>query len=503
MTKQMDTISTLEKLFEDSQEHNLQEIGTVIKISDGVCRVFGLNNAVFGELIEFDSGNKGIILDLNEDIATVVLFDRFAPVQEQDIAHRTKSIFKVPVGNALLGRVVSARGVPMDAKEAFTDITMMPIEATAPGIIERVPISKSLETGTTIVDSLIPIGKGQRELLIGNRQTGKTTFLIDTILHQKGRDVICIYVAIGQKKSTVAKLIETLSSHGSLDYTIIVSSDAQEMSLNHFIAPYAGSTIAEFFMRQGKDVLIMYDDLTNHAIAYRELSLLLRRPAGREAYPGDIFYIHSRLLERAGRFTAETGGGSITAIPVIQTQSDDISAFIPTNLISITDGQIFFDTSLFNNEIRPAVNVGLSVSRVGGAAQTKAIKKVAGSLKLELAQFKELSAFAQFGSELDHSSQRMLDRGKRAIEILKQLRFKTYSFVDQSLFLWLLKENFLDTLPMQKIKDFVEKYSSYVKTLYPDVYNAIKESEDLTEKTVAELKTITKEFTIAHIHHNN
>ena len=500
MKKQVNTISTLEKLFEDSQERDFQEIGTVIKISDGVCRVFGLNNAVFGELIEFDSGNKGIILDLDEDIATVVLFDRFAPVKEQEVAHRSNSIFKIPVCNALLGRVVSARGMPLDSKEELSDITMMPIEINAPGIIERVPISEPLETGTTIVDSLIPIGKGQRELVIGNRQTGKTTFLIDTMLHQKGKDVICVYVAIGQKKSTIAKLIETLSSNGSLDYTIIVSADAQEMSLNHFIAPYSGSTIAEFFMRQGKDVLIIYDDLTNHAIAYRELSLLLRRPAGREAYPGDIFYIHSRLLERAGRFTAEAGGGSISAIPVIQTQCDDISAFIPTNLISITDGQIFFDTSLFNNEVRPAVNVGLSVSRVGGAAQTKAIKKVSGALKLELAQYKELSAFAQFGSELDHSSQRILDRGKRAIEVLKQLRFKTYSFVDQSLFLWLLKEDFLDTLPMQHIKDFVEKYSNYVKTLYPEIYNSIKKSEDLSDDITKELKKVAREFTIAHVH---
>jgi F-type H+-transporting ATPase subunit alpha len=502
LKNQTDTIATLEKLFEDSQDHNLQEIGTVIKVSDGVCRIFGLKNAVFGEVIELASGNKGIILDLDEDIATIALFDRFSTVLEQEIASRTHTIFKIPVGNTLLGRVIDAQGHPIDSLEEPKDTILMPIEINAPGITDRTPISESLETGTTVVDALIPIGKGQRELLIGNRQTGKTTFLIDTILHQKGKNIICIYVAIGQKKSTIARLINTLTTQGSLDYTIIVSADAQEMPLNHFIAPYSGSTIAEYFMQQGKDVLIMYDDLTNHAIAYRELSLLLRRPAGREAYPGDIFYIHSRLLERAGRFTPEAGGGSISAIPVIQTQSDDISAFIPTNLISITDGQIFLDTSLFNNEIRPAINVGLSVSRVGGAAQTKAIKKVAGALKLELAQYKELSAFAQFGSELDHTSQRMLDRGKRAIELLKQNRFTTYTFVDQTLFLWLLKENFLDALPMQQIKHFVEKYSNYVATLYPDVYQTIEKTKDLDDENIDQLKKIAREFTLAFAHQN-
>lgn len=496
--KEIETVSMLEKLFQDSSEHNLQEIGTVVKIGDGICRVFGLKNAVFGELIEFTGGNRGIVLDLDEDIASVVLFERSIPVLEQEMAKRTNTVFKVPVGESLLGRVVNALGQPADALGELLNTIEMPIEVIAPGITERQPISQSLETGTTVIDSLIPIGKGQRELLIGNRQTGKTAFLIDTILHQKGKNVICVYVAIGQKQSSIAKLVETLSCHGSLDYTIIVTADAQETALNQFIAPYAGCTFAEYFMYQGKDVLIIYDDLTSHAIAYRELSLLLRRPAGREAYPGDIFYIHSRLLERAGRLSAERGGGSISAIPVIQTQGDDISAFIPTNLISITDGQIFLDTGLFNNGVRPAVNVGLSVSRVGGAAQTKAIKKVAGSLKLELAQYEELAAFAQFGSELDRSSQRVLDRGRRSIELLKQTRYKTYSFVDQALFLFLLRENQLDTLPLELVKDFAVKYASYVATVYPELYRAILQTQDLTDEVMQQLKKIAREFSLTY-----
>jgi F-type H+-transporting ATPase subunit alpha len=493
-----DTVATLEKLFEDSQERNLQEIGTVVKVGDGVCQVFGLYNAVFGELIELSGGNRGIILDLDEDIATVILFERFTPVFEQETAFRTHTIYKIPVGQSLLGRVLNAQGAPIDGLGELANTTLMPIEINPPGIVERQPIDESLETGTTVVDTLIPIGKGQRELLIGNRQTGKTTLLIDTILHQKGKNVICIYVAIGQKKSNIARLIEILSTHGSLDYTIIVSADAQEMPLNQFIAPYSGSTIAEFFMKQGKDVLIMYDDLTNHAIAYRELSLLLRRPTGREAYPGDIFYIHSRLLERAGRFNQAYGGGSISAIPVIQTQGDDISAFIPTNLISITDGQIFLDTNLFNNEVRPAVNVGLSVSRVGGSAQTKAIKKVAGSLKLELAQYKELTTFAQFGSELDHTSQRLLDRGKRAIELLKQNRYHTHSFVDQTIFLLLLKENLLDLMPIHQIKDFVTKYADYVNIMHHELYRTIETTKDLNEESIHLIKKIARDFLIIH-----
>jgi F-type H+-transporting ATPase subunit alpha len=376
------------------------------------------------------------VLDLSEDFLSAILLDNSTTVIEGETVSRTGTVFSIPVGEGLLGRVVSAVGKPIDSLGALKTDELMQIERSAPGIIDRAPINESLETGITCIDSLIPIGKGQRELLIGNRSTGKTTIVIDTILHQKNKSVICIYVSIGHKQSHTARIIHELEKHGAMDYTVIVDADAKETALNQYLAPYTGCTIGEYFMNKGQNALVIYDDLSNHAIAYRELSLLLRRPPGREAYPGDIFYIHSRLLERAGKMHERFGGGSLTAIPIIQTQGDDISAFIPTNLISITDGQIFLDTQLFNNGIRPAINIGLSVSRVGGAAQTKAIKKVSAALKLELAQYNELLAFEQFGSELDKSSQRSLERGRRAIEILKQSERQTFSFVDQCIFLF-------------------------------------------------------------------
>ncbi|MFA5075208.1 MAG: F0F1 ATP synthase subunit alpha [Candidatus Babeliales bacterium] len=494
LERETDIISLLEKALSAQPQEKLEEIGTVVKVGDNICKVYGLKNAVYGELIEFEKGARGIILDLDEDYVSVVLLDTSISVVEQEIAKRTGDVFRISVGNKLLGRVINAIGKPLDALGAIQSEEKLSVERLAPGIISRIPINQSLETGITIIDSLFPIGKGQRELIIGNRSTGKTSIVLDAICHQKGKNVICVYVSIGHKKADTAKIVYKLEKRGALDYTIIVDADAKETALNQFLAPYAGCSIAEYFMHQGKDVLIIYDDLSKHAIAYRELSLLLRRPPGREAYPGDIFYIHSRLLERACKLSADEGGGSLTALPVTQTQGDDISAYIPTNLISITDGQIILDTSLFNNGIRPAVNIGLSVSRVGGSAQTKAMKKVAGTLKLELAQYNELLAFAQFGSELDKSSQQALDRGCRAIEILKQQDGITYSFVDQVIFLFLLKENYLDELDLNKVKEFSVQFASFVRGTMLHVYEHILQTKDLDEKSISHLKEAVKDF---------
>lgn len=495
--KPTDLISLLEESLQAKPQDSLDEIGKVIKVGDGICRVYGLSNAVYGEVITFEGGNLGIILDLDEDYVSIVLLDNTISVTEQEVAKRTGDIFRIPVGDELLGRVINATGKPVDALGEISGTQMRSIEQISPGIIDRVPVHESLETGITVIDSMIPIGKGQRELIIGNRNTGKTAIAIDTILHQKDKDVICIYVSIGHKQSSTAKIIDTLERNDALKYSIIVNADAKETAINQYLAPYTGCTIGEYFMHKGHDVLIIYDDLSNHAIAYRELSLLLRRPPGREAYPGDIFYIHSRLLERAAKLSPAHGSGSLTALPLIQTQSDDLSAYIPTNLISITDGQIFLDTTLFNQGIRPAVNTGLSVSRVGSSAQTKAMRKVAGSLRLELAQYESLQAFAQFGSELDKASQRALDRGRRAIEILKQGRGQTYPFVEQVIFLFLLQENFLDTLPIEKIKLFTVQFASYVKEVYPHVYNRIVEAKDLTSDDTDALKEYAQEFILA------
>lgn len=494
--KSTDLISLLEKSLGEKPTENLDEIGNVIKVGDGISKIYGLTNAVFGELINFEGGNQGIVLDLDDDYISVVLLDPEIRVVEQEVARRTGDVFRIPVGDGLLGRVVNATGKALDGLGEIKVDKNLPIEQVSPGILDRTPIHESLETGITAIDSLIPIGKGQRELLIGNRSTGKTTIAIDTILHQKDKDVICIYVSIGHKQSTTAKTINLLEQHEALKYTVVINANAKDSAINQYFAPYSGCTIGEYFMNKGKDVLIIYDDLSNHAIAYRELSLLLRRPPGREAYPGDIFYIHSRLLERAGKLSEINGGGSLTAIPVIQTQGDDISAYIPTNLISITDGQIILDTNLFNTGVRPAVSVGLSVSRVGGSAQTKAIKKMSGMLKLDLAQYEELLAFAQFGSELDKASQKALDRGRRAIEILKQPQRETYSFVKQAMFLLLLKENFLDNIELDQVKPFAIQFASYIEEIHPDAYKEILETEDITEKQIELLKKAASEFSI-------
>jgi len=489
--KNTDLVSLFEQSLKDLPQEKLDEIGIVVKVGDNICQVHGLKNAIFNELIEFEGGNRGIVFNLDEESVSIFLLDSNIVVAELEIAKRTGSVLKAPVGDQFLGRVVNALGKPIDALGEIKPAAHMPIEAPVPSIIERSPVNQSLETGIIVIDSMIPIGRGQRELIIGNRSTGKTAIAIDAILHQKGLDVICIYVSIGQRQANLARTVRLLEENGALDYTVVVSADSSEAVLNQYLAPYVGCTMGEYYRDQKKDVLIVYDDLSNHAIAFREMSLLLRRAPGREAYPGDVFYLHSRLLERAGKLAT---GGSLTALPIVQVQSDDITAYIPTNLISITDGQIFLDTQLFNTGVRPAVNVELSVSRVGGAAQTKAIKRMTKALRLELAQYHELLDFSQFGTELDEISQKHLARGALAVEILKQPQYVTYSFVDQCLILFTLKENFLDGLELTDAQDFATQFASYVKSVYPDTYNKIKETEDMDDEVIAKLKDIATEF---------
>ncbi|HBS48066.1 TPA: F0F1 ATP synthase subunit alpha [Candidatus Dependentiae bacterium] len=497
--KDTDLISLFEKSLSSEPQEKLEEVGRVIKVGDGISRVYGLTNAVYGELIEFESGSSGIVLDLDEDFVSVVLLDNNIPVYEQEVARRTGNVLRIPVGEKLVGRVLGATGLPLDSIGELEYTEKVSIEKTAPGIVARKPVSRPFETGITFIDALIPIGKGQRELLVGNRNTGKTTIALDMVLNQKGKDVICIYVSIGHKQSSTAKMVDLFERNGAMDYTIVIDADAKETAVNLYLAPYVGCTIGEYLMNKGKDVLIIYDSLTNHAIAYRELSLLLRRPPGREAYPGDIFYLHSRLLERSCQLSDELGGGSLTAIPIIQTQGDDLTAYIPTNLISITDGQIVLDTNLFNMGIRPAISTGLSVSRVGGAAQTKAMRKVCGSLKLELAQYDSIAAFAQFGSELDKTSQHILDRGKRSIELLKQPVHDHYSFVDQTIFLFLLKDNFLDDLSFEDVKKFAILFASYVREVYFEVYEQINKTQDLDQISQSALRKYAQEFKITFL----
>jgi F-type H+-transporting ATPase subunit alpha len=489
--KSSDLVSLFEKSLKDLSQEQLSESGIVVKVGDGICQVHGLANAMYGELIQFEGGNQGIIFDLGEDIVAIFLLSSLIPVTEQEIVTRTGAVFKVPVGMDLIGRVINAQGKPIDSKGEITAQEYRPFEAEAPSIIERSPVNQSLETGFVVIDALIPIGKGQRELIIGNRNTGKTSLVLDIILHQKGKDVICIYVSIGQRQANLARIVQLLGENGALEYTILVAADAGEAVLNQYLAPYVGCTIGEYIRDRGLNALIIYDDLSNHAIAFREMSLLLRRAPGREAYPGDVFYLHSRLLERAGKLAK---GGSLTALPIVQLQGDDITAYIPTNLISITDGQVFLDTKLFNRGIRPAVNIEISVSRVGGAAQTKAIKKMTKALKLELAQYHELLDFAQFGTELDEISQRKLARGALAVEILKQPQYATYSFVDQVLMLFLLRENFLDKIAIPDVQPFVTQFASYVKSVYPDVYGTIFRTQDVSDEIQGRLFSIAAEF---------
>jgi F-type H+/Na+-transporting ATPase subunit alpha len=490
--KSTDLISLFEKALANIPEQNLDEIGFVVQVGDTFCKIHGLNRAVLGELVKFEGGNQGIVMNLDQDFVSVFLLRVQTAVAELEIVHRTGGVFKAPVGMGLLGRVLNAVGEPIDDLGELKVTEHRPIEVTIPGIIERTPINQSLETGMLVIDALVPIGRGQRELIVGNRGTGKTAIALDTILHQKNLGVYCVYVSIGQRAANLARIVRLLEENGALEYTIIVSADASEAALDRYLAPYVACTMAEYLRDQKLDVLVVYDDLSNHAVAYREMSLLMRRPPGREAYPGDVFYLHSRLLERAGRLAR---GGSITALPMVTVQSDDITAYIPTNLISITDGQIFLDTKLFNNGIRPAVNVELSVSRVAGAAQTRAIKQMTRALRLELAQYQELLGFSQFGTELDIISQKRLARGALVYELLKQKEFVTYSFVDQALMLFLLRENFLDTLDLKEVKSFATQFVSYVHSIYPDLYNAILTSGDITEGQLTELREIAKEFT--------
>jgi F-type H+-transporting ATPase subunit alpha len=486
-----DLVSLFEQALDQKPLQQLDEIGIVITSGDNMCHVHGLTQAMYHELVIFEGGNKGIVLHLDEYSVSVFLLYREVLVSEQEIVRRTGHVYTTPVGMNLLGRVIDVMGKPLDGKGPLTDVIDWPIETTIPGIVERSPVNESLETGIIAIDALVPIGKGQRELLIGNRSSGKTSIALDTIMHQKGKNVLCVYVAIGQRQANIARIIQMLEDNGSLEYTVIVCADASQAVLTHYLAPYVGCTIGEYFRSQPNDVLIVYDDLSNHAIAFREMSLLLRRAPGREAYPGDVFYLHSRLLERAGKLLS---GGSLTALPIVQIQSDDITAYIPTNLISITDGQIFLDTKLFNQGIRPAVNAELSVSRVGGAAQTRAIKKMSRSLRLELAQYNELLSFAQFGTELDEISQKKLTRGARTVEILKQAEHLTYNFVDSSLILFLLQEGFLDVIDIKQVRPYISQFVSYVKSIYQDLYTTILTTADITDETRMRLHDIAQEF---------
>jgi len=490
--KSTDLVSLFEKALHGEIDTTLQETGIVVQVGDASCRIHGLDRALYGELLEFEGGNKGIVLNLEEDHVLAFLIYTHIPVNELERVKRTNTVFTIPVGNTLLGRVVDPRGNPIDGLGPIQSTEMRPIETAIPGISQRSPVNESLETGILAIDALVPIGRGQRELIIGNRSTGKTSLALDTILHQKGKNIICIYVSIGQREANVAKMVRTLAEHGSLEYTIIVSATASDSSLENYLAPYVGCTMGEFFRDQQRDVLIIYDDLSNHAIAYREMSLLMRRAPGREAYPGDIFYLHARLLERAGKLLS---GGSLTALPMVETQSDDITAYIPTNLISITDGQVFLDSTLFRKGVRPAVNVELSISRVGGAAQTKAMKRVTRSLRLELAQYHELLGFAQFGTELDPISQQRLARGAIVVELLKQPQFVTYSFVDQVIMLLLLQAKVLDTIDLKQVLDFARQFVSYVQSVYPELYSEIAETKELRAGVETKLLDIAKEFT--------
>ncbi len=491
--KSTDLVSLFEKALIGGEQQHLDEIGIVIQMGDGICRVHGLEHAVYNELVEFEQGNQGIILDLDEGFVSIFLLHRHIPVKEREIVKRTGSVFKIPIGMNLLGRVINVLSKPIDGLGPIETHELCAIEAFAPSVIERSPVTVPLETGILAVDAFIPIGRGQRELIIGNRNTGKTAFALDTILHQKGKNVLCIYVSISQRQANVAQIIRTLLEHDALAYTVIVCADSSDSVLSQYLAPYVGCTVGEYFRSQGHDALIVYDDLTNHAIAYREMSLLMRRPPGREAYPGDVFYLHSRLLERAGNIL---NGGSLTALPIAQVQGDDITAYIPTNLISITDGQIILDDQLFKNGIRPAVNIGLSVSRIGGAAQTKAIKKTAKTLGLELAQYRELIEFSQFGTELDKDAQRRIDRGARVMEILKQPQHVTYSFVQESLMLFLLQEGYADSLALDEVSRFATHFISYVESVYADVFNHIKTTTEISTETETKLHAIAKEFSL-------
>lgn len=475
----------IKKQIENFQPNfDVTETGVVTYIGDGIARARGLDNAMSGELLEFENGAYGMAQNLETNDVGIIILGDFVAIREGDIVKRTGKIMEVPVGEALIGRVVNPLGQPVDGLGDIETTGFRPVETPAPGVMQRKSVSEPLQTGLKAIDALVPIGRGQRELVIGDRQTGKTSVAIDAILNQKGQDMICIYVAIGQKESTVRTQVETLRKHGALDYTIVVTASASQPSPLLYIAPYAGVAMAEEFMYNGKHVLIVYDDLSKQAVAYRELSLLLRRPPGREAYPGDVFYLHSRLLERSAKVSDDLGGGSITALPIIQTQAGDISAYIATNVISITDGQIFLQENLFNSGIRPAIDAGSSVSRVGGSAQIKAMKKVAGTLRLDLASYRELEAFTQFGSDLDAATQAKLNRGRRTIEVLKQPLHKPLPVEKQVIILYALTHGFLDSVPVDQILDFEEALYDYFDSHHEDIFETIRTTKDIPEESV-------------------
>jgi F-type H+/Na+-transporting ATPase subunit alpha len=470
-----------------------KEVGKVLQVGDGIARVYGLENVMSGELVKFSSGVFGLVFNLEEDNVGVVVLGQSSTIREGDQVERTNRIMDVPVGDELLGRVVNALGEPIDGIGEINAKKRRPIERIAPGVCDRQPVKEPLQTGIKCIDTMIPIGRGQRELIIGDRKTGKTAIALDTIINQKGKDLVCIYVAIGQKKSTVSKVIQTLKDFGALDYTIVVSASASESATLQYLAPYAGCAMGEEFMDQGKHVLVVYDDLSKHAVAYRQLSLLLRRPPGREAYPGDVFYLHSRLLERALKYSDKKGGGSLTALPIIETQAGDVSAYIPTNVISITDGQIYLESNLFNKGIRPAVNPGISVSRVGGSAQIKATKKVSGRLRLDLSQYWEIEAFSQFGSDLDSATVKQLDRGKRLIEILKQNQFEPLRISQQVAIVYAAVNGFLDDIELSAVLEFEKELYSVLISEHAKLLDEIETKKDLTDSIANALTAVIEE----------
>jgi F-type H+-transporting ATPase subunit alpha len=472
----------------------VSEVGTVISVGDGIARIHGLDHVMYGELLDFPHDVKGIALNLEEDNVGAVLFGEFTRVGEGDVVERTKRIMSVPVGTGIVGRVVNALGEPIDDRGPITMTEFAPIERLAPGVVDRQPVKEALQTGLKAIDAMIPIGRGQRELIIGDRQTGKTAIAVDTIINQKNTDVICIYVAIGQKRSTVAQVVKTLTDYDVMDKTIVISASASDPATMQYIAPYSGCTMGEFFRDRGQHALVIYDDLSKHAAAYREISLLLRRPPGREAFPGDVFYLHSRLLERAAKLNAQNGGGSLTALPIIETQAGDLSAYIPTNVISITDGQIFLESDLFHAGVRPAINAGNSVSRVGGNAQIRAMRQVAGTLRLELAQYRELAAFAQFGSDLDKATQAQLARGERLTEILKQNQYQPLDVVKQIVIIFAATQGFTDDLPVNEIRSFETGLYSFMDSAKTRLMQQIASERILSDTLRSELLSALKEY---------
>mgnify|MGYP000068557977 CR=1 FL=1 len=488
-------ISVLKSEIEDYDvKTEIQETGTVVSVGDGIANVYGINHAMYGEIVEFENGVRGLVQNIEMKTIGVVLLGSDRELTEGSKVVRTGKKAGIGVSDAMLGRVVNALGAPIDGKGSIPADEYRPIENPAPSVIDRKSVSVPLETGILAIDAMFPIGRGQRELIIGDRQTGKTSIATDTIINQKGKDVICVYVAIGQKASTISQIVSNFKKHGAMDYTIVVSSTASDLAPLQYIAPYAGTAIAEYFMHKGKDVLIVYDDLSKHAVAYRAMSLLLKRPPGREAYPGDVFYLHSRLLERSARLSDNLGGGSITALPIIETQAGDVSAYIPTNVISITDGQIYLESELFNSGMRPAVNAGLSVSRVGGSAQIKAMKKVAGPIRMELAQYRELQSFSQFGSDLDKDTLDRLNHGKRVMEILKQPQYKTLEVEKEVVILYAVTNKYLDDVPVEKIADFERGFFEFMEQNHNNILIEIKETGVMSDKATEELKSAIESF---------